>query len=77
MAYHMPYSQYCRIESIAGGVMASDRAFIRAARSRLRPDAARSADPEVRRLRHEYYREGLAMRERARREFVAVTTGRI
>jgi len=56
----MMFSTYCRIENAAGGVWASDRAFIKAARAMIRPDARRSFKWRAR--RHRLYRNALAER---------------
>lgn len=61
----MNYSQYCRIESAAGGVACSDRAFIRAA-LRLISEKHRRARSK-RAARHEWLRAGLAHKSEARR----------
>jgi hypothetical protein len=45
----MHYSTYCRIESLAGGVHASDRALIRALRSKLLKTALQRESREIRR----------------------------
>ncbi len=45
----MPFSTYLRIENLAGGVFASDRAFIRALRSKLKKSVLKRAEREIRR----------------------------
>jgi hypothetical protein len=52
----MMYSQYCRIESKAGGVTCTPRQFVRAAHSRITPAARRRA---YRDARHAWLRDGL------------------
>ena len=54
----MMYSQYCRIETKAGGVRCTDRAFVRACHTKLR---ASGKTREKRTIRHEWIREGLAI----------------
>ena len=65
----MMFAQYCRIESIAGGVTASTRDFIRAARTRL---SAHGKTREAREARHQWIREGLAHRARERKVYANV-----
>ena len=45
----MQYSTYLRIESLAGGVCSSDRALIRALRSKLLKKALKRESREIRR----------------------------
>lgn len=52
----MMHAQYLRIESLAGGVTASPREFIRAARGRLAPAGLSRAR---RAWRHDWLRSGL------------------
>ena len=52
----MSYAQYLRIETSAGGVTASPRAFIRACRKRL---SAAGKGRQCRSLRHMWIRDGL------------------
>ena len=59
----MMFSQYLRIESLAGGVGCSPREFIKAAHSRLAPTAKKHAQ---RTARHQWLREGLRQRDDAR-----------
>ena len=61
----MTYSQYCRIESAAGGVACSDRAFIRAALKLVSKDHRKARDKRA--VRHEWLRAGLALKIEARR----------
>lgn len=68
----MLYSQYCRIESRAGGCSASPRAMIRAARTLL---AASGKSREQRNLRHKWLREMLAKHAEARALYRAVMRG--
>ena len=60
----MPWSQYLRIESAAGGIGCTDRQFIRACHSKLMPSAKTR---QQRASRHAWIRSGLATRKRARR----------
>ena len=57
----MTDGQFFRIDTIAGGSGASDRAFIRAAWSRL---SAEGKSKEARALRHAWIRSGLAKRRK-------------
>ncbi len=59
----MLYSQYLRIETIAGGVGATTRQFIRACHTRL---GKRGKSRELRDTRHKWIRDGIAEREYAR-----------
>ena len=59
----MMHSQYLRIESLAGGVYASQREFIRAARSRLSPEGKSRG---MREWRHEWLRDGLRQLQESR-----------
>jgi hypothetical protein len=59
------FSQYCRIETQAGGVFCTNREFIRAARTLLH-DGAMHHDWRSR--RHAWLRAGLAMLEKNRAE---------
>lgn len=61
----MNYSQYCRIESAAGGVACSDREFIRAALRLVSKDHRRARSKRI--VRHEWLRAGLAHKIEARR----------
>ena len=70
----MPYSQYCRIESIAGGVFASDRDFVRAALSLFRPEKRYCR--ELREVRHEWLMDGLRMMQESRDLNYHVMSGR-
>mgnify|MGYP001389664225 FL=1 len=45
----MHFSTYLRIENKAGGYFASDRAFIRALRSKLKKSALKRSSREIRR----------------------------
>ena len=68
----MMFSQYCRIETIAGGVTCSRRQFIKAAHSLLAP----SSKGHAKRLaRHEWLREGLKQHDNARAVYRRCTTG--
>lgn len=62
----MPYAQYQRIETKAGGVHCSPRDFIRAAHTLLADSAKTAAN---RKARHEWLRTGLANLETERRLF--------
>lgn len=57
----MIVSTYCRIENAAGGVWASDRAFIKAVQAILQPTTCRPH--EWRAFRHGFIREVLAERD--------------
>lgn len=52
----MMYSQYCRIEALAGGCHCTHRQFIRAARSKLTPEGKTRIHRDA---RHEWIRDGL------------------
>lgn len=61
------FGQYCRIETAAGGLWCSDRAFIRQCLALLAPGwHAR----KFREARHKWIREHLKTREAARNTFV-------
>ena len=62
----MMFAQYCRIESMAGGLSASTREFIRAARTRLN---AHGKSREAREARHQWIRAGLAHRTSRRKVY--------
>ncbi len=65
----MPYAQYLRIETLAGGVTASPRAFIHACHKRL---SATGRGRECRSMRHAWIRDGLARLASERRYFKRV-----
>lgn len=69
----MMFGQYCRIESKAGGVWATRRQMIRAARTLLAP---RGKSREQRDARHAWLREMLAMHFDAQVEYMSVMSGR-
>ncbi len=52
----MMFAQYCRIETKAGGISATNRAFVRAAHSLL---SNRGKSQQMRLMRHRWLREGL------------------
>ena len=60
----MTYSQYLRIESDAGGIGCTHRAFVRACHSKL-ADTAKTR--EKRDWRHMWIRDGLRQLQAARR----------
>lgn len=60
----MLFTQFHRIERHAGGVAASNREFIRAAHRLLGEDGRTRSSRDA---RHEWLREGLALRVRAAR----------
>lgn len=60
----MRYSTYLRCESIAGGVTCSERAFVRAALSRIAPSAR--FNRQCRSERHAFIRDGLRQLAEAR-----------
>lgn len=62
----MTTDQFKQIESEAGGINASNRAFIRAARLGL---SAHGKSRITRHFRHAWLRSGLAKRDRARNLF--------
>lgn len=68
----MMFSQYCRIESDAGGVSCSVRDFLRACRRRLSKQGKTRA---MRTQRHEWLRAGLKQRDAARRLYNQVMRG--
>ena len=70
----MMFSQYCRIESAAGGVICTDREFIRCARALL-SDKGRSR--EQRDARHAWLRDGLQTKKAAFKEYCDVVSGRV
>jgi hypothetical protein len=57
------YSQYCRIESAAGGVSCTPKEFIKAAHKCLKKSGRSRKQREA---RHTWLREGLALRIDAR-----------
>lgn len=65
----MPYAQYLRIETSAGGVTASPCAFVRACHKRL---SAAGKGRECRSMRHQWIRDGLARLASERRYFQQV-----
>jgi hypothetical protein len=69
----MMYSQYLRIESLAGGVGCSNRAFIRAALSRLKKKARRKIS--LRGARHAYLKAGLEYLAQSRKCYFDVKRG--
>ena len=60
---HMPYAQYLRVESAAGGIGCTYKEFVRACHSMLAPNA-RGFDK--RELRHAWIRDGLRKLREAR-----------
>lgn len=70
----MLYSQYERLESKAGGITASNRDFIKACYTVLRP---RTKTRAWRDARHTWLREGLEHLKDAKDLFYNVQTGRI
>ena len=60
----MPWSQYLRIESIAGGIGCTPREFIKACHTRLAPSAKTYVQREA---RHAWIRDGLRQLRSARR----------
>ncbi len=70
----MMFGQYCRIEARAGGVICTEREFIRAALSMIKPKSRFAR--EHREQRHQWLREGLALRLDARSEYILIVTGR-
>lgn len=60
----MNFSQYCRIESAAGGIGASDRTFIRAALKLIKPESRFLR--KQRDIRHEWLRDGLKIKQAER-----------
>jgi hypothetical protein len=69
----MMFAQYCRVESIAGGVHASGRDMIRAARTMLAPTGKLRAQREA---RHEWLRDMLIMHHESRAEYASVVCAR-
>ncbi len=69
----MMYAQYCRLESKAGGVFATDRKFIRACLSVIRKRSRYSR--KSRTLRHKWIREGLKLKDRALLDYFQVMGG--
>ena len=61
----MPFAQFLRIETLAGGAGCSDRAFIRAAHTLLSPVSRVSGD--ARPHRHRWIRDGLFILAHVRR----------
>jgi len=57
----MNFAQYVRIETLAGGLGCSDRAFIKALHSRL---STEGKNRENRDWRHQLIREGLAYKRK-------------
>jgi hypothetical protein len=53
----MLFSQFVRIETLAGGKACSNRAFIRAARTKL---SGQGKSFKARAIRHEWLKSGLA-----------------
>ena len=69
----MIYSQYLRIETIAGGCTCTARGFIRAARSRLKPEyrIARKA----REARQAWIKSGLAQLNKSKQQYQEIYRG--
>jgi len=65
MKIEIPWGTYCRIEALAGGLWASDRAFIRAAWSKLNKDAQ---SKEGRIFRQAFYSALFETRDRIRKQ---------
>lgn len=65
----MPYAQYLRIETSAGGVTASPVSFVRACHKRL---SATGRGRECRSMRHMWIRDGLQRLASERRYFKRV-----
>lgn len=61
------FSQYCRIETAAGGVFCSDREFIKAARALFHDGAMHH---EWRARRHAFLRRGIAMLHESRAQAI-------
>ena len=68
----MQFSQYCRIETAAGGVGCTPRQFIKAAHGLLSP---KGKNRQSREARHAWLREGLAMLGGARDQYNCVMSG--
>ena len=68
------FSLYARIETRAGGIGASDRAFIRAVWSMFSAEG-KQATPRKRELRRIAYRETLETRDQLRRNIDALLRG--
>ena len=60
----MPFAQFLRIETAAGGTASTNRQFIKAARTVLSSDSLGFAK---RKARHSWLREGLALRTKVQR----------
>ena len=60
----MPFAQFLRIETAAGGIASTNRQFIKAARAVL---SSNSLGFEKRKARHSWLREGLALRTKVQR----------
>ena len=72
----MMFAQYCRIESLAGGVSCTPREFIKACHSVLQKRYRFGIHARtVRTGRHAWIRSGLEMRLRARQEYSDVMGG--
>jgi len=67
--YKMPWGQYVRIETRAGGAFASDKDFIRAVYKTLKPSARKH---QHRAARHSIIRAALEHRENARNMFRSI-----
>lgn len=71
----MIFSQYLRIETIAGGCQCTQREFIRAARGRLKKQAR--IKRAYRQARHEWIRQGLELLNKSKREYIEITGGKL
>ncbi len=71
----MMYAQYCRIESKAGGVSCTEREFIRAALSLIKPKSRVSR--KLRLQRHDWLKSGLVHHHLARKQYVDVMRGNL
>ena len=70
----MMYAQYCRLETKAGGVFATDREFIRACRSSIKRNYR--GNRTQRKIRHKWIRSGLELKKKASQEYIDVMSGR-
>lgn len=69
----MPFNEFCRIETRAGGVGCTNVEFIRSAHKSLLRQAR--FNHLYRADRHAWLREGLALLEKSRQQYVQVMRG--
>jgi len=69
----MTFKQYCKIESLAGGVGCTNRQFVKACIDYILPQARHHHLYRI--GRHEFIRQGLELLEQSKAEFYKVNIG--